>query len=125
MGRQRIDETREEFNSRMRQHYKENTDTHKKYSSDYYAKQRKIFLVYAHLSEEGAIYIGSGNLKRYKETSSYKRNEAYNKAFKGVKTHFRVLGVFQDKESAKKIEQDLIDVIGLEHLINQTNVLKR
>lgn len=124
MGRQRQEETREEFNSRMRQYYKENKAMFKGYNDEYYTKQKNVFVTYAHLNEEGAIYIGSGNLKRYRETTPSKRNEAYNKAFRDTKIHLRVLEIFNNKADAKKLEQAFIDVLGLKNLVNQMNAIK-
>ena len=113
---------REKEIARQRQHYLDNKESRLEYQKEYDSARCSTYVVYAHLNSEGHIYIGSGNIHRV--NSLHNRRQNHREAFKN-ELHTRLLKVCETKQEALELEQELIDVIGLDYLVNERNALKR
>lgn len=94
----------------------------REYSQKKYDERKDIYVVYTHLNTEGSIYIGSGNLNRVKSLANRSKN--HKEAFKN-ELQSRVLKVCETRQEALELEQELIDLIGLDYLVNEINAIRR
>lgn len=85
-------------------------------------KQR--YVTYTHLDESGLIYLGSGLIKRpfqfKRRTNNWKKHFSESNP-----PQVRIIAECATRLDALKLEQEFIDIIGLENLINERNAIAK
>ena len=115
---------REYFNHR----YKTDADFREKQKARVRVLYRKKthnsqrWVAYTHLCPTGLIYIGSGLITRAYDFKVRSKNWC-NHFSKTNPPQVRIIAECKTRLDARKLEQELLDVLGLENLINEINAI--
>lgn len=117
-------ELRERARNYINNRYKNDSDFREKERArarvNYRKKTPLRWVTYCHLCPSGLIYIGSGLITRAYDFT--RRSKQWHNHFsKSNPPQVRIITECQTRLDALRLEQEFLDIIGLDNLINERN----